>query len=287
MKDKKRLGRGLGALIGEAYTRGDNIVNVPLARIKPNPLQPRADFDPERLQELADSIREHGVIQAVVVSPEGEDSYYLVAGERRCRAARMAGLTSVPALIRQLDGRAMLEIALIENLLREDLNPIEEALGYRRLMDEFSLTQDQLARRLGRSRPSIANAVRLLSLPQRVQQALVEGKLTVGQARPLLAVKDPSRQEELAEQIAELKLTAREVERMAGPEGGTAKSRRRKQAEATADPLVKELQSRMQRQLGTRVKIHRRKDGGVIEVFFYGDEDLDRLVAILLPGGIP
>ena len=284
MKDKKRLGRGLGALINEALTGEENIVELPLEQIRPNPLQPRADFDPGKLQELASSIKEHGVVQAIIVTPAPEGDYYLVAGERRCRAARLAGLSGIPALIREMDERAMLEIALIENLQREDLNPIEEASSYRRLIDEFALTQEELGRRLGKSRPAIANSIRLLSLSQTVQQAIVEQKLNVGQARPLLAIEDHARQEELAGEIIKRKMTAREAERLAGKEKKTTTNQRH-QVEAE-DALTKELQSRLQHRLGTRVRICRRKDGGSIEISFYGDEDLDRLLSLLLPAGL-
>jgi len=286
MRDKKRLGRGLGALINDALTGDENIVDLSLDQIKPNPLQPRIAFDQTKLQELADSIKEHGVVQAVIVSPAEEEGYYLVAGERRCRAARMAGLTRIPALIREMDDKAMLEIALIENLQREDLNPIEEAKAYRRLMDEFTLTQEELGRRLGKSRPAIANTVRLLLLPQSVQEAIIERNLSAGQARPLLAIEDPARQEELARQIVNRKMTAREAERLIGKPGRAKKKRRQKTEQEPNDPLLKELQNKLQRQLGTRVKIYRRKGGGSIEISFYGDEDLDRLISLMMPGGL-
>lgn len=286
MSDKRRLGRGLGALINEALTEAGDINEIPLSRIEPNPFQPRVNFDEEKLQELAESIKEHGVVQAVVVSPAGKEGYYLVAGERRCRAARMAGLTRIPALVRDMDERTMIEIALIENLQREDLNPIEEAVAYRRLMDEFEMTQEQLGRRLGKSRPSIANTVRLLALPQKVQEAIIRGELSEGQARPLLSLKEPARQEELARQIAARKMTAREVERLAAKAAaGTAKDIVEKEP-AAGEPLLKELQSSLQRRLGTRVKIYCRGGGGAIEISFYGDDDLDRLLGLLLPDGI-
>lgn len=284
MSDKRRLGRGLGALINEALTETGDINEIPLSQIEPNPFQPRVNFDEVKLQELADSIKEHGVVQAVVVSPAGKEGYYLVAGERRCRAARMAGLTGIPALVRDIDERTMIEIALIENLQREDLNPIEEAVAYRRLMDEFEMTQEQLGRRLGKSRPAIANTVRLLALPQKVQEAIIRGELSAGQARPLLSLQEPARQEELARQIAARKMTAREVERLTA-KAAAGTDRVEKETEA-GDPILKELQSSLQRRLGTRVKIYRRGGGGAIEISFYGDDDLDRLLGLLLPGGI-
>lgn len=286
MSEKRRLGRGLGALINEALTDAEDIVEIPLNQIKPNPFQPRISFNSTKLQELADSIKEHGVVQAVIVAPDEEEGYHLVAGERRCRAARIAGLTRIPALVRDLDEKAMLEIALIENLQREDLNPIEEASAYRRLMDEFELTQEELGRRLGKSRSAIANTVRLLSLSKWVQEAIVRGELNTGQARPLLAITDPVRQEELARKIIEGKMTAREAEKLASKAGGDKKRHRSKTEPEATDPLLKELQNGLQRHLGTKVKIYRRKSGGSIEISFYGDDDLERLVALLMPGGL-
>jgi ParB family chromosome partitioning protein len=286
MSEKRRLGRGLGALINEALTGTADIIEIPLSQIEANPFQPRINFDPVKLQELADSIKEHGVVQAVVVSPSKEEGYYLVAGERRCRAARMAGLTRIPALVRDLDEKDMLEIALIENLQREDLNPIEEAVAYRRLMEEFELTQEELGRRLGKSRSAIANTVRLLALPQRVQEAIISGELSAGQARPLLSLPDAARQEDLARQIIARKMTAREAESLAGKAAGGANKGRVKDVPVAADPLLKELQGSLQRHLGTKVKIYRGKGGGTIEISFYGEDDLDRLVDLLMPEGI-
>lgn len=286
MSEKRRLGRGLGALIEEAFSGNAEITEVPLDEIKPNPFQPRANFDPSKLQELVNSIKEHGVVQAVLISPAKEGGYYVVAGERRCRAARMAGLTAIPALIREFNEKEMLEIALIENLQREDLNPIEEAAAYRRLMEEFNLTQEELGRRLGKSRSAIANTVRLLSLPPTIQEALIRGELSAGQARPLLALPDAASQEALARRIIEGRLTAREAERLAGSAAaGKEKERAERKAEA-ADPLLKELQAVLQRRLGTKVKISRRRGGGTIEIFFYGEEDLERLIELMMPEGI-
>lgn len=288
MSDKRRLGRGLGALIEEALTGTADISEIPLNQIKANPFQPRVNFNPSKLQELARSIKEHGVVQAVVVSPVKEGGYYLVAGERRCRAARMAGMTSIPALVRDLDEKEMLEIALIENLQREDLNPIEEAAAYRRLMEEFELTQEELGRRLGKSRSTIANTVRLLSLSQKVQEAIISGELSAGQARPLLSLTDVARQEDMARQIVAGKMTAREAERLAGKATSGQNRRRMKDMPEAADPLMKELQNVLQRRMGTKVKIYRSKGGGTgtIEISFYGEDDLDRLIALMLPEGI-
>ncbi|HPU00560.1 MAG: ParB/RepB/Spo0J family partition protein [Firmicutes bacterium] len=286
MSEKRRLGRGLGALIEEALAGTAEVTEIPLKEIKPNPFQPRVNFDSAKMEELMNSIREHGVVQAVVVSPAPEGGYYVVAGERRCRAARMAGLTTIPALVREFKEKEMLEIALIENLQREDLNPIEEAAAYRRLMEEFNFTQEELGKRLGKSRSAIANTVRLLSLPPKVQKALISGELSPGQARPLLALPDPAAQEALARRIIEGKLTAREAERLAGSAAGVKRKGAAHRREEADDPLLRELQAALQRRLGTRVKISRRSEGGTIEIYFYGAEDLERLVELIMPEGI-
>ncbi len=283
MNDKRRLGRGLGALIPEASSETD-IKEIAVNRIKPNPYQPRISFDETKLRELADSIKEHGVIQAVVVSPEGEN-YILVAGERRLRAAQIIGFQTIPAVIKNLNKSAMLEIALIENLQREDLNPIEEATAYRRLMNEFNLTQEELARRVGKSRSAIANTVRLLSLSKTIIEALVRGDITAGQARPLLGLADCETQEKVALQIMAKGLTARDAEKMVA-RMGKGKEQVARHDVLPVDPLHQEMQELLQRRLGTKVKINHGKQGGFVEVFFYSDEDLERLLALLLPDGI-
>ncbi len=287
MSEKKRLGRGLGALIPEVTESSQETNEIPLDQINPNPFQPRREFDEEKLNELAASIKEHGIIQAVVVSPEGEaGGYTLVAGERRCRAARLAGLHTVPAVIRPVDRKTMLEIALIENLQREDLNPVEEALAYKRLMKEYDYTQEELAQRIGRSRPSIANSIRLLALPENVLDALYNNKMTPGQVRPLLSITNPEKQEEAARQIMQSNLSAREAEKIATEINDRGGKNKKEAQPAEEDPLQAEIQLQMQRNLGTKVKIKKGKQGGTIEIYYYGEEDLERLVAKLLPEGI-
>ena len=286
MSEKRRLGKGLGALIPEVMVGTAETNEIPLDQIKPNPFQPRQSFNEERLQELAFSIKEHGILQAVVVSPTGEGSYYLVAGERRCRAARIAGLNSVPAVVKSFDRKTMLEIALIENLQREDLNPVEEAQAYKRLMQEYNYTQEELARRISRSRPSIANSIRLLSLPEKILELLVSGEITAGQVRPLLAISDPGRQQEVASQIVKEGLSAREAEKIAAKLSLQARGKKDEDRAVIQDPLHVELQTQIQRSLGTKVRFKQGKNGGTIEIFYYSDEDLERLVAKLLPEGI-
>jgi len=287
MSDKRRLGKGLGALIPDALDASADKSEIELDKIKQNPYQPRENFNEEKLKELASSIREHGVLQAVVVTTaNNDDQFYLVAGERRCRAARMAGLKTIPAVIKSYDHKTMLEIALIENLQREDLNPVEEAAAYQRLMKDYSYTQEELATRLGKSRSSIANSVRLLALPESILGMLKNGQVTVGQVRPLLAISDPREQEIIARRIVEEKLTARDTEKLALGTGKVKTAETNKDSTEQEDPLQAELQMQMQRRLGTKVKIKPGKNGGTIEIFYYGEEDLERLIARILPEGL-
>ena len=287
MSDKRRLGKGLGALIPDALDASADKSEIELDKIKQNPYQPRENFNEEKLRELASSIREHGVLQAVVVTTaNNDDQFYLVAGERRCRAARMAGLKTIPAVIKSYDHKTMLEIALIENLQREDLNPVEEAAAYQRLMKDYSYTQEELATRLGKSRSSIANSVRLLALPESILGMLKNGQVTVGQVRPLLAISDPREQEIIVQRIVEEKLTARDTEKLALGTGKVKTAETNKDSTEQEDPLQAELQMQMQRRLGTKVKIKPGKNGGTIEIFYYGEEDLERLIARILPEGL-
>ncbi len=287
MSEKRRLGKGLGALIPDAMSSSAETTEIKLDKIKPNPFQPRSTFDDEKLSELAASIKEHGVIQAVVITPSGTDNQYLlVAGERRCRAARIAGLTSVPAVVKSFDKSTMLEIALIENLQREDLNPVEEARAYRKLMQEYKYTQEELSKRIGRSRPSIANSLRLLALPEKVLNSLIIGELTPGQVRPLLSINHQEAQQKLAEKIIEEKLSAREAEKIATKESKDNESSNNLKAEKVLDPESEELQLQIQRNLGTKVKLKQGKNGGTIEIYFYSDEDLERLIDKLIPEGL-
>jgi len=286
MSEKRRLGKGLGALIPEVLIGSTETNEISLDQIQPNPFQPREVFNDEKLRELASSIKEHGILQAVVVSPTGEGSYFLVAGERRCRAARIAGLSTVPAVVKSIDRKTMLEIALIENLQREDLNPVEEAQAYKRLMQEYNYTQEELARRIGKSRPSIANSIRLLSLPDEILKLLTQGEISAGQVRPLLTISDPRLQQEAARQIIEEGLSAREAEKMAAKIAMRTGKRRDPDNAVTQDPIHAELQNQIQRSLGTKVRFKQGKNGGTIEIFYYSEEDLERLVAKMLPEGI-
>ncbi len=287
MSEKRRLGKGLGALIPDSISSTTDTAEIKLDQIKPNPFQPRRTFDDEKLSELAASIKEHGVIQAVVVTPSGtEDQYLLVAGERRCRAARIAGLSSVPAVVKSFDKSTMLEIALIENLQREDLNPVEEARAYRKLMQEYNYTQEELSKKIGRSRPSIANSLRLLALPEKVLNSLIVGEITPGQVRPLLSIENQVIQQEMAEKIIEEKLSAREAEKMVDKRDKGNKEKKSEKSETPLDPEREEMQLQIQRNLGTKVKLKEGKNGGTIEIYYYSEEDLERLIEKLIPEGI-
>jgi len=288
---RKTLGRGLDALIptrpldleGERSDVGGGapatlaLNEVEIDRIQPNRYQPRDHFDATKLQELAESMRQNGVLQPLLVSPRG-DGFELVAGERRLRAARLAGLTRVPVVVRDVGGRESLKLALLENVQREDLNPIEEARGYRRLIDEFDMTQLELAERLGKSRSAIANAMRLLQLPEDLQRRIQAGEITAGHARALLGAPTLEEQQELATIVRERGLSVREVEALA--HGRRGDSPRKAAAAVTANPALQELERRLEQRLGTRVRIHARKgDGssGRIEIEYYGLADLERI----------
>jgi len=250
---------------------------VAVGSIRPNPYQPRQAFDPQKMEELVASVREHGVVQPVLVRKLG-DGYQLVAGERRLRAARMAGLETVPVVVQEFSESQMVEIALIENLQREDLNCIEEARAYRRLMDEFNFTQETLAQRIGKSRPEVANTLRLLNLEPEIQDMLSAGEISYGHARALLAI-DGALRREVAASIARGGLSVREAERMSqrlakGSKGRTRAKRR--------DPLIEEVEERLRMRLGAPVRVEHGRRKGHITIEYYGNEDLERLLELLL-----
>ena len=298
------LGRGLGALgLGkdalalptdtppeektEAAAAPAGIpAELSIAVIQPNRFQPRREFDEAALEELRESIAQHGILQPVTVRDIGAGKYELIAGERRLRAAKMAGLTTIPAIFRTANDAEMAEMALIENLQREDLNPIEEAHAYQRLLTEFKLSQEQLARRVARSRSAIANSVRLLRLAKEVQAFIANGVLTMGQARPLLALETAALQREAAEYIQEHELSARGVEalvkRLAKDPNALKKSAPPK-TEKKPDIFVREAEERLTRSLGTKVRIQtgREEGKGRLEISYFSAEDLERLLSLL------
>ena len=289
------LGKGLGALIGtpsmaastDVGESGERVHQISLANIVPSTLQPRKDFGREALQELVDSIRQHSIIQPLIVRQVGA-RFELIAGERRWRAAQEIGLATVPAIVRTASDLEVLELSLIENLQRADLNPIEEAQGYARLANEFGMRQEDIALKVGRSRAAIANALRLLDLHPQVQVWLTQNLLSVGHAKVLLALKAPEEQLLAAETVLRRNATVRSTERLVARQLGIGRSQRRSRRVATElsveGTAVEDLQNRLQQHLATHVTIHHGDKRGRIEIEYYGTDDLQRIVAAL---GLP
>ena len=279
-KQPKGLGRGLGALLGDFTEPTAETHSLPIQSIEPNPLQPRKTFDEEELQQLADSIQEHGIIQPLAVRPVGEGYYQIIAGERRWRAARLAGLAEVPVLILDVDDRTVMEMALIENLQRQDLNPIEEANGYKTLMEDYGLTQEETAARVGKSRPAVTNSMRLLSLPEALQEMLVEGSLSPGHARAILSLKSEALQLTAAQKVKALHLSVRQTETLCKNLEKQALEEEPEQIAFTVD-YIAEGEKDLTGRLGRKVKIVNGKRKGRFELEFYGQEDLQRLLELL------
>lgn len=305
------LGRGLGALLGGASTAakiappaplspppipelaavrvpapapsGEPVLRVPIGQIRACPFQPRKDFPTEALQELANSIREQGIVQPLIVRPHAQ-GFELIAGERRWRAAQLAGLTEVPVIVREADDRKVLELALIENLQRENLNPMEEAQGYAQLIEQFQLRQEDAAQRVGRSRAVVANALRLLRLPVEVQAYVRDGLLSVGHAKVILGLSTPDEQALAAEKVLKATLNVRQTEelvtRLLG-QASTASPARTGSRETGRDVHVAALETRLQERFGTKVLLRYRQGKGALEIKFYSDEDLNRLLNLV------
>ena len=283
MAQPKGLGRGLGALLGdfqEAVPEKSNFRTVPLHKIEPNPEQPRKDFDEEALQELSESISVHGLIQPLAVRETDSGYYQIIAGERRWRACRMAGISEVPVVVVEADDRKAMELALIENLQRSDLNCVEEALGYQSLLEEFGLTQEECSTQVGKSRSTVANALRLLNLPQKILLMLREGKLTAGHARAVLSIKSEKKQLEAAQKIAALGLSVRQAELLC-KNLSQEKPAEPPKAVLTVD-YVAECEKSLSRALGRGVKIVNGKRKGKFELEFYGQDDLQALLDALM-----
>jgi ParB family chromosome partitioning protein len=274
---RRALGKGLSQLIAEQFEGAPT--EVPADAIVPNPRQPRTTFSDETLDELAASIREFGILQPLVVRPLAEGQYELIAGERRLRAAKLAGLKTVPITLRPAGQQHSLELALIETLQREDINAIECARAYRRLMDEFGLTQEQVADKVGKSRVTVANTARLLKLPERIQHGIEEGRITEGHARALLAFESEAHQLAVYDQILERGLTVREVEKASKPK--VAPAPRQPAAEKPKDPNWVALEEALSIYLGSPVKLTKGEVGGKMVVDFYSDDDLERILGIL------
>ena len=279
---QKGLGKGLGALFGDLPPAGEQQqpdLNLPIQKVEPNPQQPRKNFDPEELQALADSIALHGVIQPLTVRRMDNGFYQIIAGERRWRAARLAGLQEIPAVVIDADDEKATELALIENLQRQDLNPVEEALGYRRLLDEYGMTQERAAERVGKSRPAVANALRLLALPEDLLEMVADGRLSAGHARAVLTLKSEKQQRDAAQKIASLQLSVRQAELMC------RSMAREKPPEEPKKVLevdyIAECEKHLSRRLGRGVKITNGKRKGHLDLEFYGPDDLQQLLDAL------
>jgi ParB family chromosome partitioning protein len=279
-------GAGKLATPEPAAERGETIRQVSRSAIVPSPLQPRKTFRPEELAEMVDSIKERGIIQPLIVRLVN-GKYEIIAGERRWRAAGEAGLEKLPVIVREASNRDVLELALIENLQRSDLNPIEEAEAYARLMKEFTLTQEQVAQQVGKGRAAVANAVRLLTLPKQLQAWIGTGDLSVGHAKVLLGLANAGEQLLAAERIRKENLTVRGAERLVeSMRAGSKPARKRKAAAATSAAIFADLEKRLQQHVGTRVRIVGKASAGKIEIQYFSPEDLDRILQLLrLPAG--
>lgn len=296
-KSKKGLGRGLGALFDDSKSEkssegfdflsdlsdteiadSDSIKMIKVRDIEPNKNQPRKTFDKEKLEILSSSIATHGIVQPILVKPNINGTYMIVAGERRWRAAKLAKIKEVPCVIRQLDEPAVMEIALIENLQREDLNPIEEAEGYRRLMETCELTQEEVAEKVGRSRSAVANSLRLNNLSERVKQMVIDGKLSQGHARALLSITDDNEQFELAKFIIEKGLNVRQVEKLVSDTSENKKKQKTKQVTGMMKKYFSEVENDLGSRLGTKVKISEGANKGKIEIEYYSKDDLERIL---------
>ena len=277
---RKALGRGLSALIPEpeAPAVPAAAAEVPISALDPNPFQPRSAMDPERLAELAASVRESGIVQPILVRRRGE-RYQIIAGERRFRAAQATGLATVPVMVRDVDDEHLLELALVENIQREELNPIEEAQAFHRLQDEFGLTQEEIARRVGRDRATVANTLRLLRLPRELRELLAEARLDAGHGRAILALERAEDQVALGREAARKGLSVREVERRVALQRAPRGARPRKDANTRA------AEERLRSALGARVEIARRGRGGQIRILFAGEAELNRLFELLVRAG--
>jgi len=274
----KGLGRGLSALfVEEPAAQGTSTLRI--CDIEPNPGQPRRRFDEEALAALAESIRTHGVLQPIAVRKNADGIYTIIAGERRWRAARLAGLSEIPALVLEADDRRAAQLALVENLQREDLNPIEEAQGLQTLMEQYGMTQEAAAAAVGRSRPAVANALRLLALPDAVRQMVIEGTLSGGHARTLLALPDAAQMEQAAQLCVQEEMSVRELEqfvrRLCKPQSDENPT------DTIAVDYAKELSQRLTSQLGRRVTVKNRGKKGRLEIEYYNNEDLDSLITLL------
>ena len=284
---KKALGKGIGALLAENDVADESpVTEVALSALKPGPEQPRRAFDETTLKELAQSIKEKGILQPILAEQDTDGSYTIIAGERRVRAAKLAGIQKVPVIVRRFSTQEKLEIALIENVQREDLTPVEEALAYRRLMDIAELSQEQVAIRVGKDRSTVANTLRLLKLPEESREALSHGLITAGHARALLALVNTGDQHVLLGRIVENGLSVREAEDVAasfnkGKKGKTGTSKKGV-ASRVKEPEIRELEQKLIEKLGTKVEVHGTGNKGRIQITYFSSDDLERILQILV-----
>ncbi len=283
MTKRSGLGKGLEALIPVAQEPPAGLVQVPVAAISPNPMQPRTALDPEALAELAASIQEHGLLQPLIVTRQGPDRYQLIAGERRWQAARLAGLATVPAIVKEATPQQILELALVENIQRADLNPLEEAAAFYQLVQEFGLTQEQVAERVGKSRVAVTNTLRLLRLPAEVKQALADGTVQEGHARALLALPTPEAQVTALKTVIGRALSVRQTEELV--RRLLAEPPPQKSGEP-ADPETQALEQEFRDTLGTKVELYRNRKGqGRLVIHFYSEEELQAIYDLIVGGG--
>ena len=277
--EKKALGKGLAALLPESEARetGQTIHMIPVAQIVPNRYQPRKTFVEEELRELVESVKQHGILQPVLVRRKGEERYELIAGERRFRAAKSANLPAVPAVIRKSSDDESTILSLIENIQRSNLNSVEEAKAYRQLIDELGMTQETVAERVGRDRASVANICRILSLPHEVQGMVASGRLTMGHAKVILGIKKSEDQLTLAKRILRDQLSVRQVEQLVKKRSGKVKSR-----PAAGSLVPADVEDRLRRHLGTKVVIRSKRSGGELVLIYYSRDDLTRIVDVIL-----
>ncbi|HBX65990.1 MAG: hypothetical protein CL670_09055 [Balneola sp.] len=302
MATKKVLGRGLGAFFPEYQEDGKetdaksegvekNIVKpedrvnivlfVPVDHIRKNPHQPRKEFDEEKLEELGASIKEHGLIQPITVRYIGEKRFELISGERRLRAAKLAGLKEIPAFIREADDEQSMAFALIENIQREELNPLEVALGYKRLLEEFDYTQAEVADRVGKNRTTVTNMLRLLNLPDFIQSALKSNQISMGHARSLITIEDEEVQQKILNKVIDKGLSVRQIEEAVRDIMSPSKSKKTsKTKKESSNPFYEEISSRLRRTFSTKVNVHPKKEGGEIKIEYYSDDDLERILNI-------
>lgn len=299
MATKKVLGRGLGAFFPEYQEEGKphssakegvekNIVQpedrvnavlfVPVEHIRANPNQPRKEFDNERLDELAESIRKHGLIQPVTVRYLGEKKFELISGERRLRATKLAGLKEIPAYIREANDEQSISFALIENIQREELNPLEIAMGYKRLVEEFNYTQAEVAEKVGKNRSTVTNMLRLLSLPDYLQSALISNQITMGHARALISIEDAELQKKIFDKTLKEGWSVRQIEEAVRKFEATSAAKKKKKE--SVNPFYEDISGRLRKTFSTKVNVHPKKEGGEIRIEFYSDDDLERILSM-------